>query len=52
MISYIDQKWMKKALKYAFYAKKNGEVPIGAIVILKNHIIGKGWNGSIMYNDP
>lgn len=48
----IDEKWMKIALKYASYAEKNGEVPIGAIVVFQEKIIGIGWNRSIINNDP
>lgn len=47
-----DKKWMKIALKYACYAKKQGEIPIGAILILKERIIGIGWNRSISQHDP
>lgn len=47
-----DINWMQIALKYANYAKKSGEVPIGSIIVLKERIIGIGWNSSIMKNDP
>lgn len=30
-----DKKWMKLALKYAYYAKNKGEVPIGAVLIFE-----------------
>ncbi|WP_422667183.1 tRNA adenosine(34) deaminase TadA [Buchnera aphidicola] len=52
MISNLDQKWMILALKYASYAKKLGEIPIGAVLVLEEKIIGIGWNSSIIYNDP
>ena len=52
MKKYIDQYWMKIALKYAYYGKKNGEVPIGAILISQENIIGTGYNSSISQNDP
>ena len=44
--------WMKYALKLAVIAKKKGEVPVGAILVLKEKIIGEGWNASIHNNDP
>lgn len=47
-----DEYWMKIALKNAYYAEKKGEIPIGAILILKKQIIGTGWNSSIAQNDP
>ncbi|CAL4321932.1 tRNA-specific adenosine deaminase [Buchnera aphidicola (Protaphis terricola)] len=47
-----DQNWMKIAFKYACYAQKIGEVPIGAILVFKEKIIGTGWNSSISKNDP
>ncbi|QIQ41843.1 MAG: tRNA adenosine(34) deaminase TadA [Buchnera aphidicola (Microlophium carnosum)] len=47
-----DENWMKIALKYAYYAKKKGEIPIGAILVFKERIIGIGWNSSIIKNDP
>ncbi|QCI20979.1 tRNA adenosine(34) deaminase TadA [Buchnera aphidicola (Hyperomyzus lactucae)] len=47
-----DIKWMKLALKYAYYAKKKGEIPIGAVLIFEERILGIGWNNSISQNDP
>ncbi|QCI19124.1 tRNA adenosine(34) deaminase TadA [Buchnera aphidicola (Aphis nerii)] len=47
-----DEYWMKVALKYAYHAEKNGEIPIGAVLVLKEKIIGIGWNSSIIKNDP
>ena len=35
---------MKEAIKEALKAKKNGEVPIGAVVVLNGKIIGRGRN--------
>ena len=36
--------YMKEALKLAKIAYKNDEVPIGAVVVRNNVIIGKGYN--------
>ena len=47
-----DKYWMKYALKLAGIAKKNGEIPVGAVLIFKEKIIGKGWNASIHQSDP
>ncbi|ALD15209.1 hypothetical protein IX46_01340 [Buchnera aphidicola (Aphis glycines)] len=52
MKSKTDEYWMKIALKYACYAEKQGEIPIGAILVSKEKIIGQGWNRSIIQSDP
>ena len=44
MFSEEDIKWMGKALEYARAAGANGEVPIGAVVVLNNVQIGCGQN--------
>lgn len=36
--------FMKMALKEAVYAFEEDEVPIGAVIVCKNQIIGKGYN--------
>lgn len=35
---------MREALRLAYRAKKKGEVPIGAVVVLNGRIIGRGYN--------
>ena len=44
MVTTQHKKWMKIALKEAEKAFDEGEVPVGAIVVRSNHIIGKGHN--------
>ena len=44
--------FLKEALKEAKKAQKKGEVPVGAVLVLKNKIIGRGHNKSIVLNDP
>lgn len=39
-----DEKWMKEALEEANKAAAMGEVPIGAVVVNGNRIIGRGHN--------
>ena len=46
------EKWMKAALKEAINAFKNNEVPIGAIIVHDNKIIGRGYNQRELLNDP
>ena len=43
---------MKEALVQAKKALKKGEVPIGAVVVLGDEIIGKGHNQPITKRDP
>lgn len=39
-----DETWMQAALKEAARAFDKGEVPVGAVAIYKNQIIGRGHN--------
>lgn len=43
---------MKEALKHAETAYMNDEVPVGAIVVHQNRIVGKGFNQVEMLMDP
>lgn len=47
-----DEKWMRRALGLARHAEAAGEVPVGAVVVLNNEIIGEGWNRPIVSHDP
>jgi len=47
-----DTFFMKEALKEAQKAFKENEVPIGAIVVHKNQIIGRGHNQTERLRDP
>ncbi|VFP79464.1 tRNA adenosine(34) deaminase TadA [Candidatus Erwinia haradaeae] len=47
-----DEHWMRHAISLANNAQNQGEVPIGAIVVLHNKVIGEGWNQPITLNDP
>ncbi len=40
----MDENFMREALRLAQRAKKRGEVPIGAVVVLDGKIIGRGYN--------
>ena len=48
----IHQKWMNFALKEAKFAYSQKEVPIGAVIVYKNEIIGKGYNQIELLKDP
>jgi tRNA(adenine34) deaminase len=39
-----DEYWMRQALKEATYALEDDEVPIGAVIVCQDKIIGKGHN--------
>lgn len=47
-----DQHWMEYALTLADNAERLGEVPVGAVLVLNDKVIGRGWNGVISQNDP
>jgi tRNA(adenine34) deaminase len=47
-----DELWMEEALRCAQRALEMGEVPVGAVVVLDGHIVGRGWNRSIADTDP
>src|SRR5437763_1824985 len=39
-----DPHWMKQALDLALEAEKNGDVPVGAVLVSDDRLIGKGYN--------
>lgn len=39
-----DSKWMGEALKLAEQAGQMGEVPVGAVVVFEDRIVGYGYN--------
>ena len=43
---------MRRALALAKHAQSEGEVPIGAVVVLDGEVIGEGWNRPIASSDP
>ncbi len=43
---------MRRALELARRAEEEGEVPIGALVVLNGEVIGEGWNRPIAAADP
>ena len=44
--------YMRRALALAEQAQAAGEVPVGAVVVLKGEVVGKGCNSPIAANDP
>lgn len=47
-----DERWMDEALALAAAAGARDEVPVGAIVVCDNQILGRGGNAPIASNDP
>jgi tRNA(adenine34) deaminase len=52
ILNNTDEHWMAYALSLAKRAEAAGEVPVGAILVLDNEIIGEGWNQPIGASDP
>lgn len=48
----MDSKWMSYALSLAKQASQVSEVPVGAIVVKNNEIIGQGFNLRESSQDP
>lgn len=47
-----DERWLRHALTLAERAAAEGEVPVGAVLVMDEQIIGEGWNRPIAGNDP
>ncbi len=47
-----DEDYMQLALAEAEQAATAGEVPVGALVVVGQEIVGRGHNTSIAWNDP
>ena len=47
-----DELWMEEALREAQRALALGEVPVGAVVVRGEEIVGRGCNQPVTENDP
>jgi len=47
-----DEVFMRRALELARRAAEEGEVPIGAVVVVNGELVGEGWNRPIAAVDP
>lgn len=47
-----DSFYMARALELAREAESAGEVPVGAVLVKDDVIVGEGWNRPISANDP
>ncbi len=52
MIKDKDQHYMKMALSQAREAARQGEVPVGAVVVLGEEVLGQGYNMRERLQDP
>jgi tRNA(adenine34) deaminase len=50
--SNADRQFMRRALELAKKAAAEDEVPVGAVVVFGDTIIGEGWNRPISSGDP
>ena len=47
-----DHAWMRHAIELAERAQAAGEVPVGALVVRAEEILGEGWNQPLGRHDP
>jgi tRNA-adenosine deaminase (EC 3.5.4.-) len=48
-----DRAWMARALELAAHARDaEGEVPVGAVLVMEGKAVGLGWNRNITLSDP
>jgi tRNA(adenine34) deaminase len=47
-----DERYMRIAIEQAQIAEENGDVPIGAIIVYENQIIGRAYNQREQLQDP
>ncbi len=47
-----DVSRMRAALELAVQARTLGEVPVGAVVVVEQRIVGRGHNRTLLDNDP
>ena len=52
MSAELDEKFMREALREAGYAADEDEVPVGAVIVCRGRIIGRGHNMTESLHDP
>jgi tRNA(adenine34) deaminase len=52
LLKTTDEFWMQRALQLAGQAEIVGEVPVGAVLIQGDQVLGEGWNRVIETSDP
>jgi tRNA(adenine34) deaminase len=51
-VSKQDERYMQVAIEQARIAEENGDVPIGAVIVCEDRIIGKAYNQREQLQDP
>ena len=51
-VSDSDEQFMRKAIDAAHIAEDNGDVPIGAVIVYRNQVVGRAWNQREQLTDP
>jgi tRNA(adenine34) deaminase len=46
-----DEFWIGQAINLAKRAEEDGEVPVGALIVINNELVSEGWNQAIASND-
>jgi len=47
-----DERWMRLALEEACLARDAGEVPVGAVIVRGEELLGQAHNSPVSLNDP
>ena len=47
-----DERYMRLAVDAAHIAEENGDVPIGAVIVCRNQVIGRAYNQREQLKDP
>lgn len=47
-----DEQYMRLALELALRGARQGEVPVGAVVVIGGEVVGRGFNAPISRSDP
>jgi len=48
----IDERYMRLAIDAAHIAEENGDVPIGAVIVYQDQVIGRAYNQREQLTDP
>lgn len=47
-----DECYLRRAIELAARAEAEGEVPVGALVVVGDRVVGEGWNRPVALHDP
>ena len=48
----VDERFMHLAIQQGRIARENGDIPVGAVIVYQDRIIGKAYNQREQLNDP